>query len=127
VDNSQIKSAVTADHSTCANGGRRVRCDRCGDEYVCTPQRDFYCAAEGDHCCEVCLMASARKVAEAVSPPNADHPHTDPGDGRPECPTCGKFVWRVIHSCKGVPVTDAAMRRYLDRGTTRPNLSAGDA
>lgn len=34
----------------------------------------------------------------------ADHPHTDPGDGREECPTCGKWVWLVIHSCKGVPV-----------------------
>lgn len=43
--------------------------------------------------------------------PTADHPHTDPGDGRTECPTCGKFVFRVIHSCKGVPVTAAAQAR----------------
>lgn len=38
----------------------------------------------------------------------ADHPHTDPGDGRTECQTCGKWVWPVIHSCKGVPVTARA-------------------
>lgn len=42
---------------------------------------------------------------------HADHPHTDPGDGRSECDVCGKFVWPVIHSCKGVPVTAAAMAR----------------
>jgi hypothetical protein len=40
-----------------------------------------------------------------------DHPHTDPGDGRTECNACGKFVWPVIHSCKRVPVTDAARAR----------------
>ncbi|MFD6565478.1 hypothetical protein [Micromonospora profundi] len=41
----------------------------------------------------------------------ADHPHTDPGDGRTECERCGKFVWPAIHSCKGVPVTAAARAR----------------
>lgn len=41
----------------------------------------------------------------------ADHPHTDPGDGREECQTCGKWVWLVTHSCKGIPVTQAAMDR----------------
>jgi hypothetical protein len=40
-----------------------------------------------------------------------DHPHTDPGDGRVECQTCGKWVWLVTHSCKGVPVTQAAIDR----------------
>lgn len=40
-----------------------------------------------------------------------DHPHTDPGDGRTECQTCGKWVFEAIHSCKGVPVTEAAVRR----------------
>lgn len=40
-----------------------------------------------------------------------DHPHADPGDGRTECGTCGKWVWPVIHSCKGVPVTAAARAR----------------
>jgi hypothetical protein len=47
--------------------------------------------------------------------PLGDHPHTDPGDGRPECLTCGKFVWPVTHSCKGVPVTDAARQRATAR------------
>lgn len=41
----------------------------------------------------------------------ADHPHTDPGDGRTECLTCGKWVSPPIHSCKRVPVTEAARRR----------------
>jgi hypothetical protein len=36
--------------------------------------------------------------------PPADHPHSDPGDGRTQCPTCGKWVWMVTHSCKGVRV-----------------------
>lgn len=50
-----------------------------------------------------------RAVVEAVV--HADHPYTDPGDGRQECQTCGKWVWLVIHSCKGVPVTPAAVAR----------------
>lgn len=41
----------------------------------------------------------------------ADHPYVDPGDGRSECETCGKWVWPVTHSCKGVPVTEAARLR----------------
>lgn len=45
-----------------------------------------------------------------------DHPHTDPGDGRTECETCGKFVWLVTHSCKRVPVTDAARARAALHG-----------
>lgn len=44
-----------------------------------------------------------------------DHPYTDPGDGRKECDVCGKWVWRVTHSCKGVPVTEAALKRYQER------------
>jgi hypothetical protein len=44
----------------------------------------------------------------------ADHPHSDPGDGRTECDVCGKWVW-AIHSCKGVPVTEAARRRAYAR------------
>jgi hypothetical protein len=44
--------------------------------------------------------------------PTADHPHTDPGDGRTECDRCGKFVFPAIHSCKGVPVTAAARDRW---------------
>jgi hypothetical protein len=45
-----------------------------------------------------------------------DHPHTDPGDGRTECETCGKFVWPATHSCKRVPVTDAARARAALHG-----------
>lgn len=45
----------------------------------------------------------------------ADHPYTDPGDGRPECEKCGKYVWPVIHSCKGVPVTERAKARFRER------------
>jgi hypothetical protein len=44
-------------------------------------------------------------------PARADHPYTDPGDGRTECLTCGKYVWPAIHSCKRVPVTEAARKR----------------
>mgnify|MGYP001034101932 CR=1 FL=1 len=35
------------------------------------------------------------------------------GDGRTECQTCGKWVWEVTHSCKGVPVTEAARARAM--------------
>jgi len=45
----------------------------------------------------------------------ADHPHSDPGDGRTECDTCGKWVFLVIHSCKRVPVTEAAWARRQAR------------
>lgn len=34
-----------------------------------------------------------------------DHPRIDPGDGRQECRTCGKRVWRITHSCAGIPAT----------------------
>lgn len=44
----------------------------------------------------------------------ADHPYSDPGDGRTECQTCGKWVWLVTHSCKGIPVTQAAIQRTRD-------------
>lgn len=29
------------------------------------------------------------------------HPTIDPGDGRTKCEGCGKYVWPVIHSCRG--------------------------
>lgn len=45
----------------------------------------------------------------------ADHPYADPGDGRSECDRCGRFVRPVIHSCKGVPVTEAAKRENRRR------------
>lgn len=47
----------------------------------------------------------------------ADHPHTDPGDGRTECDVCGKWVFLVTHSCKRVPVTQAAWLRHRERVT----------
>lgn len=45
-------------HADCGgNGGKVVRCDRCGRQYVCSPWDDYYCAANGpDHCCESCLV-----------------------------------------------------------------------
>jgi hypothetical protein len=50
-----------------------------------------------------------------------DHPYTDQGDGRTECQTCGKWVWPVTHSCKRVPVTEAALARHLDRAQSATN------
>lgn len=47
------------DHSVCDFAYKQVQCDRCGAQYVCTPSSDFYCAAEGDHCCEPCLLRGA--------------------------------------------------------------------
>jgi hypothetical protein len=44
-----------------------------------------------------------------------DHPHSDPGDGRTECERCGKWIYECIHSCKGVPVTNAAWARFTAR------------
>lgn len=52
------------------------------------------------------------RFADKVRAFAADHPHADPGDGRTECETCGKWVFQVIHSCKGVPVTAAAQARF---------------
>lgn len=56
-------------------------------------------------------LVNERVVNEVLG----DHPHTDPGDGRTECQTCGKWVFEAIHSCKGVPVTEAAWARILER------------
>lgn len=52
-----------------------------------------------------------------------DHPHTDPGDGRTECRTCGKWVFEAIHSCKRVPVTPAAIERAQLAAGSVPSLS----
>lgn len=49
----------------------------------------------------------------------ADHPHSDPGDGRTECQACGKWVFECIHSCKRVPVTVPAWNGFLDELTAR--------
>jgi len=51
-------------------------------------------------------------VTDKILQPSADHPHADPGDGRTECDRCGKWIWPVTHSCKGVPVIEAARQRY---------------
>lgn len=42
----------------------------------------------------------------------ADNPHEDPGDGRTECDVCGKWIHECTHSCKGMPVTEAAWTRW---------------
>ncbi len=47
-------------HENCNHAYRDVKCDRCGDEFRCTPSRDFYCTPEGDHCCEPCLVGNRR-------------------------------------------------------------------
>lgn len=50
---------TTEAHANCPDfADELVKCDRCGREYVCTPSEDFYCAAEGDHCCESCLIGN---------------------------------------------------------------------
>lgn len=55
---------------------------------------------------------------------SVDHPYSDPGDGRAECELCGKWVFKVIHSCKGVPVTAAAWDRWVER---QPRFDANPA
>jgi hypothetical protein len=46
-------------HETCDHAYKTVTCDRCKRPFTCTPWDDFYCAAEGDHCCERCLIGDA--------------------------------------------------------------------
>jgi len=46
-------------HAGCdadSRAGTEQTCDRCQRTLVVTPWDDFYCAAEGDHCCEPCLI-----------------------------------------------------------------------
>lgn len=57
----------------------------------------------------VCI--SPEDLDETSENMTADHPYTDPGDGRVECNVCGKWIYPITHSCKGVPVTPAARRR----------------
>ncbi|AAN01662.1 HNH endonuclease [Mycobacterium phage Quink] len=64
-----------------------------------------------------CACGSAGSEAAGMS-----HPITDPGDGRKECQRCGKWVFEVIHSCKGVPVTAAAWSRLLDDSEVRREI-----
>lgn len=49
-------------HPACDHVYQQVTCDRCGRQYRCTPEDDFYCAAEGDHCCEPCLLGGRSLV-----------------------------------------------------------------
>jgi hypothetical protein len=51
-----------------------VRCDRCGRTFTCTPFDDFYCADDGDHCCEACLIAPTGATMMAFIDPNAPLP-----------------------------------------------------
>jgi hypothetical protein len=75
---------------------------------------------------------------DAPLPPASDEPREHPGtglittdhkripsrelnpiyddDGRTECEVCGKWVYPIIHSCKGMPVTAAASEGYRQRG-----------
>jgi hypothetical protein len=58
---------------------------------------------------------------------SANHPHTDPGDGRTKCDLCGKFVWLVTHSCKRVPVTPAAIARYNEGRPAHEQIGSAGA
>jgi hypothetical protein len=66
-DNS-APSPGPVDHSRCDFAGKPVRCERCGREFVCTPWDDLYCAAEGDHCGEGCLLAGHPKPLIVLDP-----------------------------------------------------------
>jgi hypothetical protein len=57
---------VSSLHPDCNHAGQRVRCERCGREYVCGPTDDYYCTPEGDHCCEPCLLTGAGIPADRV-------------------------------------------------------------
>lgn len=72
-------------------------------------------------------MSDVEMGQSVESAPLGDHPHSDPGDGRSECQTCGKWVWLVTHSCKGVPVTQAAMDRRFPPGLPTQPTDAPDA
>lgn len=48
------------------------------------------------------MLSGVTPMAERMS---------DPGDGSTECAVCGKWVFPVLHSCTGLPVTIAAMAR----------------
>ncbi|QLQ34910.1 hypothetical protein [Micromonospora robiginosa] len=61
-----------------------------------------------------CCTSGPANDSRGVSEPTT--PDTDPGDGRTECDRCGKWVWPVTHSCKGVPVTDRARARRQAEG-----------
>lgn len=59
-------------HANCGSHAyQQVTCDRCGSTYQCTPTADFYCAAEGDHCCEPCLFAGRKPNGVIIVCPTA--------------------------------------------------------
>jgi hypothetical protein len=50
-------------HAECeSKAWKPVHCERCGRDFVCCPWDDFYCAAEGDHCCERCLIGDRKLI-----------------------------------------------------------------
>lgn len=52
---------MASTHDQCGgNAGKQVTCDRCGRSYVCSPWDDYYCATDGDHCCESCLVGGVK-------------------------------------------------------------------
>jgi hypothetical protein len=54
-------------HANCPSFAlQQVTCDRCGRTFQCTPVDDFYCSADGDHCCEQCLLGGLVLVNLAV-------------------------------------------------------------
>lgn len=74
-------TAQQAAHADCDFADKQVTCDRCGRTYVCSPWDDFYCAAEGDHCCERCLV-SGRQIANIDPEAPLDEPvFHDPASG----------------------------------------------
>jgi hypothetical protein len=42
------------------------------------------------------------------------HPYADPGDGRTRCPGCTKWIFPIIHSCKGVPPVNQPSTAHRD-------------
>jgi hypothetical protein len=93
-------------------------CPRCGDPLTtgCRPTAGI-CVVDpiedGTHL----IAPGTSALTDEEYAVLGDHPHTDPGDGRTECDTCGKWIWPVIHSCKRVPVTEAAWQRHQARIT----------
>ena len=69
-------------HESCGgNGGKQVRCDRCGRAYVCSPWDDFYCTPAGDHCCESCLVGGAPIAYVDLEAPLAEPVFHGPAGG----------------------------------------------
>ena len=88
LDNS-MPSPGPVDHSRCDFGGKQVRCDRCGREFVCSPSDDLYCTDDGDHCCEGCLLVGYPQPLIILDPTDLDatdlarHGHAEEPDISP--------------------------------------------